>query len=534
MNKKLKIYSTTIITSLMLFFGSCNDLDQIPQGQFTDDTYWYSTEKASYVLNMAYNQMMNAGYFFANEALSDNIFSCRTSDEKLISSGIANATTGRFASEWADCYGGIRTCNTFLENVDRVPDMTPALKARMIAEARFIRASLFFRLTSWYGDVPLFEKNLTVAESKIIRRAPHADVVKFVRDELDAAAAALPSSYTGNDVGRITSGAAIALKARTYLYENDWENIALVCNEIITSETYSLFPDYAGLFSIQNQNNKEVILDIQYVPSLRTWSQYFDFAPPSAGRRVNQQAPTQELVDCYLTSNGDSILQTGSGYSENNPYVNRDPRLAATVLFDGGKWKMPDGTEMTIKIKPGSGTIDEYKPGSGNNSLTGYYMKKYSDPTYTGNFESGLNLILIRYADILLMYAEAKNELGQMDKTVWDQTIKPIRARAGFTTANALEFKATWTQDDLRKIIRNERRVELALEGTRVFDIRRWKIAEEVLNVYPHGAKYGPSSIDNGYIRLDKRSFNPNRDYLFAVPQAQKDLNLNLGQNPGY
>jgi hypothetical protein len=534
MKQKFKIYNTGIIAFVLLILSSCNDLDQIPKGQFTDETYWYSTEKASYVLNMAYNQMMGAGYFFANEALSDNIFSSRTSDEKLISSGIASATTGRFAGEWADCYGGIRTCNTFLENVDRVPNMNAALKARMIAETRFIRASLFFRLTTWYGAIPLFEKNLTVAESKTIGRTAQIKVLEFVRAELDSAAAVLPTSYTGNDLGRVTSGAAIALKARTYLYENDWTNTAEVCNEIITSEIYSLFPDYVGLFSIQNQNNSEVILDVQYVPSLRTWSQYFDFAPPSAGRRVNQQAPTQELVDCYLTLGGDSIRQTGSGYSENNPYVNRDPRLAASVLFDGGKWKMPDGTEMTIKIKPGSGTIDEYKSGSGNNSLTGYYMKKYSDPTYTGNFESGLNLILIRYADILLMYAEAKNELGQMDKTVWDLTIKPIRARAGFTNANALEFKATWSQDELRKIIRNERRVELALEGTRIFDIRRWKIAENVLNIYPHGAKYGPASIDNGYIRLDKRSFNPNRDYLFAVPQAQKDLNPNLGQNPGY
>jgi len=166
--------------------------------------------------------------------------------------------------------------------------------------------------------------------------------------------------------------------------------------------------------------------------------------------------------------------------------------------------------------------------------MSGYYMKKYYDPTFTGSYSSGLNLILIRYADILLMYAEAKNELGVMDQTVWDQTIKLIRQRAGFTDVNATDFKATWTQSELRKIIRNERRSELALEGTRIFDIRRWKTAETVLNTYPHGAKYGEATIDNGYIRLDKRSFNPNRDYLFAVPQAQKDLDPNLGQNPGY
>ena len=527
-------YNIGILLLMVIALASCNSLNQVPTGEFTDATYWYSTDKASYVLNMAYNQMMSASYFFADEALSDDIYSCRTCDEKLISSGIANSTTGRFANEWSDCYAGIRTCNTFLENVDRVTDMDSTLKTRMKAECRFIRAYLFFRLTTWYGDVPLFEKNLTVPESKTIARSSHADVLKFVRSELDSAAMYLPGSYSDDDLGRITSGAAIALKARTFLYENDWKNVASACEQIMSSDEYSLFSDYSGLFSIDNEHNSEVILDVEYVPTLRTWSEYFDYAPPSAGRRVNQQAPTQELVDSYLMTNGDSIRQQGAGYDEDNPYVNRDPRLAATVLFDGGSWKMPDGTDLTIHIKPGSGTIDEYESGNGNNSLTGYYMKKYYDPSYTGSFESGLNLILIRYADILLMYAEAENELGKMDESVWNETIKPIRARAGFSDSNALDYKTGWTQLDLRKIIRNERRCELALEGTRIFDIRRWKTAQYVLNGYPHGAKYGSPDIDNGYIRLDKRSFNPNRDYLFAVPQAQKDLDSNLGQNPGY
>jgi len=540
MKQKLRKYYIGVVSIILLFLTACNDLNQLPTGEFTDDTYWYSTAKASYVLNMAYSQMMGDGYFFSNEALSDNLFVTRTSDEKLISSGIANAATGRFANEWSDCYGGIRTCNTFLENVDRVPDMDVTLKARMKAESRFIRASLFFRLTNWYGAVPLFSKNLTASESKVIGRSSHADVLNFVRTELDSAVLALPASYTKDDIGRITSGAATALKARTYLYENDWANVVLETQKIIDSKTYSLFPDYAGLFSIANENNSEVILDMEYVPTLRTWSEYFDYSPPSAGRRVNQQSPTQELVDNYMTLNGDSIQQAGSGYDETNPYVNRDPRLATTVLFDGGIFKVqvkvptPGIVDSVINIKPGSKTVDEYKPGSGNNSMTGYYMKKYYDPTFTGSFSSGLNLILIRYADILLMYAEAKNELGVMDQTIWDQTIKPIRVRAGFTDVNATDFKASWTQSDLRKIIRNERRSELALEGTRIFDIRRWKTSETVLNGYPHGAKYGEAAIDNGYIRLDKRSFNPNRDYLFAVPQAQKDLDPNLGQNPGY
>ena len=145
--------------------------------------------------------------------------------------------------------------------------------------------------------------------------------------------------------------------------------------------------------------------------------------------------------------------------------------------------------------------------------------------------KSGLNLILIRYADVLLMYAEAMNELGKMDEAVWNKTIRPLRERAGFTDAPSLIYP---TEGNMQTIIRRERRVELAMEGLRIFDIRRWKTAENVLNGYPHGAQFGEASIDNGYIRLEKRTFNPERDYLWAVPLSQKDLNPNLGQNPGY
>jgi starch-binding outer membrane protein, SusD/RagB family len=132
------------------------------------------------------------------------------------------------------------------------------------------------------------------------------------------------------------------------------------------------------------------------------------------------------------------------------------------------------------------------------------------------------------------MYAEAKNELNEMNEGIWNTTIKALRARAGFTDVSALNYNASWSKDALKEVIRRERRVELALEGLRIFDIRRWETAETVLNGFPHGAQYGDPSIDDGYIRLDKRTFNPERDYLWAVPQAEKDLNQNLGQNPNY
>lgn len=536
-------YSAVAVVFLASLSG-CQDLDLAPTDKFTEANYWTSAEKASMVLNTAYGQLTSSGRYFSNESLSDNMYEGRgNSSEKMISSGQADASNSRFSEEWKNSYAGIKTCNVFLENVDKVPNMNETLRTRMKAEARFIRAWLYLQLTTWYGDVPLFEKDITLEESKSISRTPKAAILTFIYNELDEVEAVLPTNteYAEADRGRITKGAAIALKARAYLYQNDWANVVAACEKLIgnsSNGTYALFSSYEGIFKPENEYNSEVILDYQYVPSVRVWEEMYDLAPLSVGARINSKAPTQELVDDYIMMNGKSIKEANSGYDESNPYKNRDPRFAATIVYHGAKWVRPDGTIQTIYIKPGStpsdntyGNVDEYIGAGSNSTSTGYYLRKNYDPTSEIGMKSGLNLILIRYADVLLMYAEAMNELGKMDEAVWNKTIRPLRERAGFTDAPSLIYP---TEGNMQTIIRRERRVELAMEGLRIFDIRRWKTAENVLNGYPHGAQFGEASIDNGYIRLEKRSFNPERDYLWAVPLSQKDLNPNLGQNPGY
>ena len=536
-------YSAVAVVFLASLSG-CQDLDLAPTDKFTEANYWTSAEKASMVLNTAYGQLTSSGRYFSNESLSDNMYEGRgNSSEKMISSGQADASNSRFSEGWKNSYAGIKTCNVFLENVDKVPNMNETLRTRMKAEARFIRAWLYLQLTTWYGDVPLFEKDITLEESKSISRTPKAAILTFIYNELDEVEAVLPTNteYAEADRGRITKGAAIALKARAYLYQNDWANVVAACEKLIgntSNGTYALFSSYEGIFKPENEYNSEVILDYQYVPSVRVWEEMYDLAPLSVGARINSKAPTQELVDDYIMMNGKSIKEANSGYDESNPYKNRDPRFAATIVYHGAKWVRPDGTIQTIYIKPGStpsdntyGNVDEYIGAGSNSTSTGYYLRKNYDPTSEIGMKSGLNLILIRYADVLLMYAEAMNELGKMDEAVWNKTIRPLRERAGFTDAPSLIYP---TEGNMQTIIRRERRVELAMEGLRIFDIRRWKTAENVLNGYPHGAQFGEASIDNGYIRLEKRTFNPERDYLWAVPLSQKDLNPNLGQNPGY
>ena len=539
----MKTKITKYITFILIIIAgltSCNDLDLAPTNRFTDANYWTSTERAAAVLNMAYSQMFDANYFFANERLSDNLFEGRgNTNEKIITAGQADAALGRFANEWADSYSGIKTTHILLNNIDLVPDMDESVRERMKAEARFIRASLFFRLTSHYGDVPLFDYDISRQEANSIERSPKSEVLAFVRDELNSIVNTLPQKgdYSERDKGRITQGAAMMLLARTYLYENNWQEVASITERIMNGEfgDYELFPDYEGLFLPENELNEEVILDIGYTLTLRTWMEMYDGIPISVGGRINAFAPTQELVDDYIMRNGRAIDESGSGYNENDPYINRDPRFGATIVHHGYQWEDGDGDVSTIYIRPGSSAaagatdLDEYSGPGQNSTSTGYYIRKYFDPEAPEGMDAGLNLILMRYADVLLMHAEAKNELGEMNANVWNQTIRPIRERAGFTDTGALNYPS---DGDMRELIRRERRSELAIEGLRLFDIRRWGTIETVMNGTPHGARFAANNTQ--YIELEERRFNPERDYLFAIPQSQRDINENLTQNPGY
>jgi hypothetical protein len=396
----------------------------------------------------------------------------------------------------------------------------------------------------WWGDVPLLKQDITPDEAKTISRSPRAEVLSFILDELDAAAAALPTNdeYADADNGRITKGAALALKARALIYEgNRMEEVVGICEQLINNQasngTYSLVGSYSDLFSNNtvNRKNNETILALQFVPNLRVWGEYIDFAPISAGARSNNLSPTQELVNSYVMLNGKAITEAGSGYDENDPYSNRDPRLTATIVYHNYQWQNRDGSVQTIYIEPGSApagqTANEYSP-AGQGTATGYYWRKYWDPQSNApGISSGLNLYLIRYAEVLLMYAEAKDALGGMTESVWNQTIRPIRERAGFTDAAALNYPGNAGMTD---IIRNERRAEFAMEGLRIDDIRRWKIAETVMNGWAHGAKYGDPATDNGYLRVQLRQFDPQKHYLWPIPPSERALNKNLTQNNGY
>jgi hypothetical protein len=541
MNMKPTInYLSWCLCTVIFLLAGCVGLDVVPSDKFTDETYWTSEEKASSVLSMAYKQMNNPGRIFRDERLSDNLYNGYGNDDiRIIANGQANASTGLFNTVWGDLYAGIKTTHTFLANVDRVA-MDENRRERMKAEARFIRAFLYFQLTNWYGDVPFFTEDIDLETARTISPTPQASIVAWIHDELDQVAGILPTraEYDVSDRGRITAGAAVAFNARVALNFNNWEKVK-ECTEKLINGTqygeYTLFSNYQELFYRANQYNPEIILDVQHVTDKFTWNEisvYVPFSLPLV--QFTLASPTQSLVDTYLMKDGSSWNET------KDPYEGRDPRMDMTIVRHNSTIKKKDGSTYTVNVDPNDAgnTTNDYI-GRENGTHTGYFYRKYYDPnpaawTAGTSWDCNINFVTLRYADVLLMYAEAMNELNQMDAVVWDNTIRALRVRAGFdNTALALDYPSGG-QDALRSVIRNERRVELALEGTRIYDIRRWKTAEVVMNQPHRGAKFDMSSGSLDYYSYGNNSFNKDRDYRWAIPRQQWTINQNLGQNDGY
>lgn len=529
-----KIFLPILVLSVSGLAASCVGLDTAPYDRETDLTFWSEDPDAALDgVNTCYEYIASMDELMFSEGMTDNAYVKMPSGyTQSIGNGSYSTADSYVKSVWDFRYAGVRVCNELLANIDKVPGLSAELKARYIAEAKVIRAYIYYELYTRFGDIPYTEDVISVGGSASIARTPKAEVVSRILADLDEviSSKALPESYSGADRGRITHWAAVAVAAKVQLFEGNWAEVKNLTSDIMSNGGFSLFPSYSGLFEIANEYNSEVIMDVQYKPSSREHQIIYNIVPPSIGG-YSLMAPLQELVDSYVMLNGKAISETGSGYDESNPYADRDPRLKATIIYTGNSYVLPDGSEAVINCDKGSGR-DAFG-GESDSTPTGYYVKKWWDNTYRANFYSGLNPIVIRYADILLMNAEANVETGTMNAGVWNSTVREIRRRAGFSSASALDFPSSASQADLRNIVRGERRSEFAFEGLRFKDIVRWRTAETVLNGWCHGLKTSETvGTDNGYVRVENRTFNPAKHYLWPIPQAERDLNRNLTQNP--
>lgn len=517
-----------IIITLIISFGCSSDLDLAPLDATSESTYWQSEEDARVFLNSMYADILDADTYLFLNALSDDAYTRGRENYRNIASGSYGPSNGVVEGIWENRFAGIRRANIFFNNIERVEDISEEERVSFTAQARFIRAWHYFFLIELYGDVPFITDEISIEESLVLERTNKDTILSFIYTELDKAIANLPESYSAEQQGRITKNAAVALKSRIHLYNQEYAEAASLAEDLIGD--YNLFPNYDELFDMNNEYNEEIILSLQYVPTDREHNIQYSLIPPSLGGYANF-SPLQSLVESYPTIDGLSIDNPEANYDEDNPFQNRDPRLSASIIYDDYAMTDFDGNQVIIDTSPGA--APDGLNYSSNSTPTGYYVSKFYDPEARNQTNSGLNLILIRYAEILLNYAEAKVELGEFTEQDWIETIGAIRQRAGLTE-EALNFPGD-NQEILRDIVRNERRIELAFEaGHRFFDIRRWEIAEDVLNGWTFGIKTDIANEDDGYTRVELRTFDENKHYLWPIPLSERDINNNLSQNPNW
>jgi hypothetical protein len=490
-------------------FLSCEEsfLETVSTDTYNEENFW----KTEIQLLSA----INGSYAVTREFSSYKLYLDNVSPNSYNMSGQVQLAEGThdpsneswFSDVWNLNYRGIGRVNNVLAHIDN-PDLviSESIKTRITGEAYFLRALFYFELVNLYGGVPLILDAPDFYTQKNLPRDSKDAVLTQILKDLDGAQKLLPPSYLVNDIGRATQGAALALKVRVLLYENRWTEAASAAKAVIDLNRYSLFEketntpeqNYRQLFLPENENNPEVIFDVQY-----TSPDYTHGLNLNLDLQLNI-APLPDLINSYLAADGKPVGQSDI-WDATHPYDNRDPRLHATISVPGYLYK------NTI--------IPENKYYS-----TGFAYKKYT--TYLDNVtyatdvkNSPLNYIYLRYSDILLMYAEAKNEANDVDRSVYD-ALHLIRARAGLP-----DIPQGLSQAELRDAIRLERRIELANEGLYYNDIRRWRTAEIVMN----GSVY---KINGDLIQT--RSFNKDRDYLWPISQVTREQNPELEQNPNY
>ncbi|WP_299580485.1 RagB/SusD family nutrient uptake outer membrane protein [uncultured Sunxiuqinia sp.] len=522
----MKRYSLLLIALLFLFSCEQDFMDKNPLDQISNESFWNNEKDAIAAANGCYSDWWDMYYVIYMDCASDNCYNPFPWEGFQVQAS-GNATPSDAGQSFMG-FSTITRCNSFLENISR-PEMDESLRKRLTAEVRFLRAWDYFVKVTIYGDVPLVTQVLNPSEANVPRN-PKADVVKFVLDELNTAAADLPASYSGPDVGRITKGAALSVKARMEIFEGKYAECAATCQQIMDLG-YSLVPEYKNIFKLSNQDNSEVILDVQYNEGIgTTW--VLGVLPPNSSGGWCSVNPTQSLVDSYECVDGKTIAES-SVYNADEPYKNRDPRLEASIVYPGGLYEGAYFNPIDVNDPNG----DYYAPYG--RSKTGYNPRKYVDDLseFPDIWDSGMNAIVIRYAEILLMYAESKIETNSIDDSVYD-AIDEIRNRAGMPSVDRAVYN---NQTTLRELIRCERRVELAMEGLRWFDICRWKIGEEVMDATVYGARLGTVDPANGALTLtderievETRVFQANKHYLWPIPQSVIDATPAITQNPNY
>lgn len=549
--------------------NSCTNLDLNPLSEGSVET-WYSTETE---IEMALNDFYRHDFWPLDDDYYTDDYVYRETNHALVN-GTFDGQSDEVTTLWTDQYKAIARANTILANMGKAASsgISDVKIAQYSAEAYFARACMYARLVSYFGDVIYLTETIDIDQAFTIGRTPKAEVVSYIYEDFDKAAASLPTKYAGTQ--RASKGAALALKARFALYNGDWEIAEKAAKDCIDLGVYKLHAKFATLFLSTTHNSEESIFLLpRSIENKVTYSneKVMDLITRNSGG-FGAKCPSWDLLASFICTDGLPIDESPL-FDSRDPFKNRDPRCRETIV--------PFGTKhlgFDYNPHPDALQVMNYKMGKmqKNNdtranaqfaSFNGLVFKKGIDDTWLENGKDvAQDKIIIRYADVLLMYAEAKIEQNDIDQSVLD-AINEVRSRAygvDKSAVNAYPVVTIENQNELRQVLRTERRMEFANEGLRYMDLVRWRLAEKALTnknygmLYPvadlkskvvnKGLWFWPSTpeIDEngipdfsamekaGLIQvLSQRNWD-NRQYLWPIPTKEILINKNLKQNPGY
>ena len=509
-----------VLAVLIALFAGCKRdfLDRDPQGSYTQETYPYPGGSGPYdtYLFGAYSELRSFNvhsqfFIFATSVRSDDADRGSTPTDGVPNSSDFDDFPVSPSSTWANglwtgYYSFVNKCNIALDQIRNNATIvaTPQVKLQSEAEARFLRGYAYFMLVRFFGRVPIIDSVTTVSQNNV-PQSPSATVYAFIENDLQFAAANLPPLWDAKFVGRATSGAANGILAKVYLTQGKWGPAMMVAQAVMNSGQYNLSTTYDRIFREEGENSKESVFEVQATATPTT--------PQANGV---QYAQIQGI-------RGAGVWNLGIGWNVPSTYLRDayeagDPRRARTILFMSSRGL--NGQADTVN-KSIYGEELPFWSASGSTPNPRYNNKVYTNPALRAsinNFGYWMNVRILRYADVLLMFAEAANEMGGAGNiSAARDSLNAVRIRARAGNVGVLPSITTLDQAALREAIRRERRIELAMEHDRFFDLVRWGIAQITLNA------------------SGKPNYNNNRDALLPIPQTQIDLSRGiLTQNPGY
>lgn len=575
----MKRYTIIIWLAFLFVLSGCYDLDRTPFDQLSSSTFWQTEDQCKQGLMGVYASLKEDDLFGKQFLVDVNSDVASGYDQyESLQLGTATPRTDFMNGKWQNAYNTIQRANLAIRSIGEA-EIDEATKKQMIGEAYFLRALAYFHLLDYFGGVPLYDETTDLEKefNNLMKlRSTEEETREFILNDLnDVLQAGLPAVWPKDNYGRVTQSAVYALLGKVHLYNKDYKTAINALSEVLKSEYgHSLHPDYAALFTPDGNGSTELIFGI--INQGGTGQEYGMPMAWYAGSRGsfkggwNNTVPSTQLVDMYeykdgkpfdwnelfpeyttdnavkervmralVNDGGTEVLQLPADADKvKDMYEQRDPRLSATVIapyttFPGWVSDAPKTLTFILGKKEDGGILAlNEKNGFMRNNRGGwesYFWRKFVpegnwNGAITDRSHTPVNFPVIRLADVYLMLAEAYNEEGQQAKAI--EYINKVRARVKMALINSgPAWLAANTKEEVFERIFRERAIELANEGVRDSDLRRWRLSYKILNRVDYGITGKP---------LLTRKFNENRDYLWPIPAAEIEINKGLKQNPGW